>query len=262
VRLRRGADTSLVKHYTEDLEAYNLYLKGRFYWNKRYEGGLQKGMALFQEAIQRDPKYALAYAGLSDSLSVLATYSYVRPLEGFSKAKAVAQRALQLDDTLAEAHTSMGFVNLFFDWDWPAAERSLNRAIELNPNYQVAHYWNALRLVTMRKFDEAAISVKRALELDPLSTMAGMFRGWVSMQARRYDQAIEELKSTIELDPNSMLPMSVLALVYAARDSMTLLMRSTRLSSFRRAAKSWLRDWRYVMPPPAGGMKLMPLSMR
>lgn len=215
VRLRGGTGGPLVKRYTEDLEAYNLYLKGRFFWNKRYLGGLHKAMGFFQEAIQHDPNYAIAYTWLSDSLAVLATYTYIRPLDGFARAKSVAQRALQIDDSLAEAHTSFGFVNLFFDWDWPAAERSLGRALELNSHYAVAHYWNALRLVTSQKTNEAAASAKRAVELDPLSGIAGMFSGWVSMMARRYDLAIEQLKSTIELDPAAYINISVLALVYA-----------------------------------------------
>ncbi len=211
----RAAGRPLVKRYTADLDAYNLYLKGRYYWNKRYHGGLQKGMIFFQQAIERDPNYALAYTGLSDSLGVLATYSYVKPRDGFAKAKAVAERALQIDDTLSEAQTSMGFAHLFYDWNWIEAGKSFQRAIELNPAYPVAHYYEALRLVSAGHFDEAALASTRALDLDPVSAIAGTFKGWVSLQARRYDRAIEELRGTFELDPSAYIAVSLLGLTYA-----------------------------------------------
>ena len=207
-----AAEKPLVKRYTADLEAYNLYLKGRYFWDKRYQGGLQKGMIFFQQAIERDPNYALAYSGLSDSLGVLATYSYVKPRDGFAKAKAVAERALQLDDSLAEAHTSVGFTQLFYDRDWRSAAESFKRAIELNPTYPVAHYYDALRLVSNGYYDEAAVAAARALDLDPVSSVAGTFKGWVSIQARRFDRAIEELRSTVDLDSTAYIAVSLLGL--------------------------------------------------
>ncbi|HYR87273.1 MAG TPA: protein kinase [Terriglobia bacterium] len=204
----------LVRRYTDNLEAYNLYLKGRFYWNKRYEIGLQRGMECFQQAIEKDREYALAYTGLADSYSVLATYNFMGPVQGHSRAKALALKALELDSTLAEAHTSLGYTQLFYDWDWEAAEASFRRAIEVNPSYSAVHYWYATYLAVMRRFDEARVHVKRALDLDPLSPLVHAIVGWVLFLEHRFGQAVAQLRAGLEIEPGSYLLQSFLGVTY------------------------------------------------
>lgn len=215
LKIQLSSDTSLVRRHTANLEAYNLYLKGRFYWNKRYEVGVQKGMECFQQAVEKDRAYALPYTGLADSYSVLATYNFLPPAEGYGKAKAVALKALDLDDTLAETHTSAAYVTLFHDWNWERTESLLRRAIEINPAYAPAHYWYGVFLALMRRFEEAQAEGKRALDLDPLSPVAGAMMGWILMLAKRYDLAIAQLMSVLEIEPHAYFVQSFLAMSYA-----------------------------------------------
>lgn len=203
----------LVRRYTDDLEAYNLYLKGRFYWNHRYEIGLQKGMECFQLAIDRDPHYALAYTGLADSYSVLATYDFVGP-EGHARARALAQKAIELDDALGEAHASLGYSQMFYDWDWEGAEASFRRALELNPGYAAAHYWFATFLAVMGRFDESYAHARRALELDPLSPLVNALFGWTLLLAHRFDEAIAQTRAGLDIEPNSYVVQSFLGITY------------------------------------------------
>jgi serine/threonine protein kinase/Tfp pilus assembly protein PilF len=204
----------LVRRYTGNLEAYNLYLKGRFYWNKRYEVGLQKGMECFQQAIEKDPEYALAYTGLADSCSVLATYNFIKPAQGHGRARALAQKALELDDMLAEAHTSLGYTQLFYDWDWEAAEASFQKAIEINPSYSLAQYWYATYLAARRRFDLARVHCKRALDLDPLSPLVYAIVGWILFLEHRFDEAVAQLRAGLEIEPGSYLLQSFLGVTY------------------------------------------------
>jgi TolB-like protein/DNA-binding winged helix-turn-helix (wHTH) protein/Tfp pilus assembly protein PilF len=191
-----GEDKSLLtKRYTENAEAYKLYLKGRYHWNKRSPEGTKKGIECFEQATVLDPNYALAYAGLADSYSVLGNDYYL-------KAKASAVRALEIDEQLAEAHTSLGLLKMRHEWDWPGANKELQRAIELNPNYATAHQWYSICLELMGRPDEAVTEAKRAQELDPLSLIINTSFGDRLFFAGRYDQAIEQLRSTIEIDPN------------------------------------------------------------
>jgi len=190
----------LTKRHTEDTEAYQLYLKGRHAWNRRTEEGLRKSIEFFQQAIDHDPHYALAYAGLADSFNILASYSAMSPGEAFPKAKAAATRALELDDKLAEAHTSLAFVRLGYDWDRREAERGFKRAIKLNPGYATAHHWYALTLATLERLDEALSEMNRALYLDPLSLVIQTNVGWIHHLARQYDKAIEEYLKALDLD--------------------------------------------------------------
>lgn len=217
IQLQTDENVPLVKRYTEDVEAYHLYLKGRFYWNKRYEVGVQKGISSFQAAIEKDPNYALAYTGLADSLSVLATYNFLSPTEGYGKAKILAERALALDDTLAEAHTSLGYVRMFHDWNWAAAEKALKRAIELNPSYAVAHYWYGVLLAVLRRFDAAKREAQRARDLDPMNALASCFFGWVLLLAEDYDRSIAELKAALEIDSNSYVALSFIGMSYSLK---------------------------------------------
>ena len=200
LRLSGAQKKQLAKRHTENTAAYQLYLKGRFYWNKRTEEALKKGIGYFQQAIDLDSGYALAYAGLADSYNILASYSSLAPKDAFPIAKAAATRALELDDKLAEAHASLAFVRFGYDWDWKQSERGFKQAIKLNPGYAWAHNWYAVTLAAFGRFDEAFVKINRACELDPLSLAINTNRGWLLHLARRYDEAIEQYSKTIELD--------------------------------------------------------------
>jgi eukaryotic-like serine/threonine-protein kinase len=195
-----GGERGLAKHYTESNEAYQLYLKGRFYWNKRTPEALQKAIDYFNQAIEKDSNFALAYAGLADCYVVPAVRQ--PPREVMPKAKAAARRALELDETLAEAHTSLGRVLAAYDWDWKGAEKEFKRAIELNPRYAVAHQWYGGWFDAMGRHAEAIAERKRAQELDPLSLVINFELGIAFLYAREYDQAIEQFHRTLEMDQN------------------------------------------------------------
>ena len=210
----------VVKHYTENPEAYQLYLKGRFYWNRRTEDGARKGIEYFQLAIEKDPGYALAYTGLADCYSILGT-SYnvasLSPSEAIPKAKAAATKALEMDDTLAEAHTSLAYIRLNYDWDWAGAEREFKRAIELDPNYANAHHWYSHYLMAMSRTEESLAESKRGLELDQLDPVMNIHLGWHYIYAHQYDLAIEQFRKTLEMDPNYGLTHWYLGQAYALK---------------------------------------------
>ncbi len=208
----------LVKRYTENLEAYNLYLKGRYFWNKRTEEGYQKSLEYFQEAIEKDPTYALAYTGIADYYNLLGYYDYLPPKEAFPKAKAAAEKALEMDETLAEAHNSLAMVKENYDWDWKGAEREYRRAIELNPNYATAHQWYAGYLGAMGRHDESIAENKQAQELDPLSPIIGADLGTNFISARQYDQAIKEFQKVLEMDPDYIVAHLFLGMAYAGKE--------------------------------------------
>jgi serine/threonine protein kinase/tetratricopeptide (TPR) repeat protein len=191
----------VTKRYTENAEAYQLYLKGRYFWNKRTRDDLRKSIEYFNQAIERDPNYALAYAGLADAYVLFSGYSAGTPQDSYPKARAAAKRALELDDTLAPAHAALGLELFAYEWDAGEATREFRRAIELNPNYATAHHWygNQVLLYTGR-FDEAIAEMKRAQELDPLSLIVNADVGDTYFYARQYDKAIEQLLKTIEMD--------------------------------------------------------------
>jgi tetratricopeptide (TPR) repeat protein len=201
-RLSGAEQSRMDKQYTANPEAFQLYLKGRFYWNKRTPADFRKAIPFFQQAIEKDPNYALAYSGLADTFALLTTYSAEGPKEFMPKAKEAARKALALDDKLAEAHASLGFIVGNYDYDFATAEREFRRALELNPNYPTAHHWWAVHLSHLKRFDEAIPEIRRALELDPLSTVINLSYGDVLVDARRFDEAIEQYRKTIELDPN------------------------------------------------------------
>ena len=202
-RLTGEEKKRLTKRYTENTEAYQLYLKGRYYWNKRTEEGFKKGIEYFQQAIEKDPNYALAYAGLADSYALAGMpLSPMSPSERMAKAKAAALKALEIDDTIAAAHTSLAYIEHRFDWDWRGAEKEFKRAIELNPNYATAHQWYAFFLATMGRMDEAIAEAKLAQQIDPLSLVMNAALGRVYHFARQYDRAIDQFRKTIEMDPN------------------------------------------------------------
>ncbi len=183
-------------------EAYEAYLKGRYYWDKRTEEGLYKGIEYFRQAIEIDPLYPLAHVGLADSYNILGYYSYLTPREAFPKAKAAAARALELDANLAEAHCSLAYAQHYLDWDWETSERSFRRAIEINPGYAVAHQFYALQLAVLGRSEEARAEITRAVELDPLSLIINASVGYAHFFARRYPEAAEICLKTLEMDSN------------------------------------------------------------
>jgi serine/threonine protein kinase/tetratricopeptide (TPR) repeat protein len=195
-----GEEKGLTKPYTENNEAYELYLKGRFYWNKRTAEALKKSIEYFNQAIEKDPGFALAYAGLADCYVVPA--NRLPPREAMPRAKAAAIRALELDEKLAEAHTSLARVLSVYDWDWTNADKEYKRAIELNPRYAIAHQWYGGWFEARGRHNEAIAERKRALELDPLSSIVNFELGVAFYYARAYDQAIEQFQKTLELDQN------------------------------------------------------------
>src|SRR3989441_7325309 len=199
-----GEEKGFAKHYTENNEAYQLYLKGRFYWNKRTAEGMQKSLEYFQQAIERDPTFALAYSGLADTYDLLGAPDAggtVSPNEAMPKAKAAALKAIEIDASLAEPHVSLAHVKYYYDRDWAGAELEFKRAIELNPNYPQAHHWYALYLVWTGRTNEGLAEIRRAQELDPLSLPINMTVGWLLCDANRTDEGIDQLRKTLEMDP-------------------------------------------------------------
>jgi tetratricopeptide (TPR) repeat protein len=214
VRLTGEDEKRMAKSYTANPEAYQDYLKGRYWWNKRTEEGFNNGIDFFQRAIEKDPTYALAYSGLADCYSFLAIYGIVPPKEDFPKAKEAAAKALEIDNTLAEAHTSLGIIKAFYDWDLTGAEGEYQRAIVLNPSYATAHQYYSITLWLTGRLEEANAEAKRALELDPLSLVINWNLGDVFYHERQYDQAIAQERKTLELDPNFYLAHTTLGLAY------------------------------------------------
>ena len=210
-----GAENRLIKRHTSNPEAYQLYLKGRYFWNKRNEEEVRKGIDYLQQAIDADPLYALAYAGLADCYIVLAApLNVLPPKDAFSKSKAAATKALEIDETLAEAHASLGVVKQRFEWDIEGAAKEFRRAIELNPTYATAHQWYAINFELQGQPDAAIAETQRALELDPLSIIINARLGHCYYHARRYDEAINQYKKTLELDPNFAIAHSRLGWAY------------------------------------------------
>jgi eukaryotic-like serine/threonine-protein kinase len=184
-------------------QAYEAYLKGRYEWNERTAESLRRGITFFEQAVARDPRYALAYAGLADSYFALAYSAEVLPpREAMPRARAAVQQALALDETLAEAHATLGAIKLFYDWDWARAQNEFERAIALQPGYATAHHWYGLYLGWMGRMPEATAELARAQELDPLSLIISANVAWTYSLARDYDRAIAQLRRTLELDPN------------------------------------------------------------
>jgi TolB-like protein/Tfp pilus assembly protein PilF len=186
---------------TADLEAHQLYLQGRYLWNRRTVTNLRKALAYFQQAAEKDPGYALAYAGIADTYAVMPAYSACSPQDCLPLARTAAEKALQLDDSLAEAHASLGFILIHY-FEIAASTKEFERAIELNPNYATAHQWYARGTLLMAgEFDHAIAEAKRAVEVDPVSPIIHADLGGVYLMARRYDEAIEQLRKTLEIDP-------------------------------------------------------------
>lgn len=201
LRLSKETQERVSKLYTENAIAYRIYLKGRYQWNKRNPESLRQSIELFQQAIQSDPEYALAYAGLADAYTVYGNFNLTRPQESFPKAKRAAFKALELDGNLAEAHTSLGYASMYYDRDWAAAEQSFKRAIQLNPNYAVAHSWYSFLLTLERRFEEASLERSLALELDPFSPAINTDAGITAYFQGNIPEAVRSYQRTLEIDP-------------------------------------------------------------
>jgi TolB-like protein/Tfp pilus assembly protein PilF len=210
-KLSGAEEQRLAKNYTVNPEAYQLYLQGRYHWNKRTVEGVNKATEYFQKAIEKDPTYALAYVGLADSFIVVPN---LQRREVFPKAKAAALKALEIDESLGEAHAALANIGFYYEWNWANAEREYKRAIELSPNYATAHHWYGESLAALGRFDESFTEYNRALELDPLSLAISTDLGMAYYYARQYDRAIEHFKKLIELDPNYVRTHFYLARVY------------------------------------------------
>jgi len=231
LRLTGEEKEQLAKRHTSNSEAYQAYIQGRYFWNKRTKENLEKGIEYFTQAIDKDPNYALAYAGLADSYLILGNLSLLPPKDAFPKARAAATKALELDGELAEADVSLAFIKYLFEWDWPSAECGFKRALELNPNYGPGHQWYGVSLAGRGRTAEAIAEAKRAQEVDPLSLTINAVIGWMFFLARQYDQAIEQEKKTLEMDPNFALAHSFLGPAYEQKA-----MYKEALAEFQKAA--------------------------
>ncbi len=190
------------KKMTANAEAYTHYLKGRLYWNQRSQEGLNRAIDYFKLVIKKDPNYALAYSGLADCHALLAVYGYLAPREAFAASKELATKALELDDSLSEVHTSLAYAVSGNDWDWTRAEKEYKEAIGLNPNYATASHWYAIFLATRGRIDEATTKITRAQELDPYSAIINVNVGSILLLAGRQDQAIEQFRKALTIDPD------------------------------------------------------------
>jgi TolB-like protein/Tfp pilus assembly protein PilF len=213
------------KRPTENLEAYDMYLQGRHYWKKRSEEGIKVAIEFFRDAIEKDTNYALAYAGLADGYSMLARYGYVSHNDGvsdnFRKAKNAVVTSLQIDNTLAEAHSSLAYIMLYNEWDWNGALKDFEQAIQLNPGYETAHHWLSIWYVIHGKYDEAIKAVRQAQELDPFSPIINSSVVRRLYEARKFDLAIEEAQRAIKITPDLFLTHQILGLVYLQKGMFT-----------------------------------------
>ena len=217
LRLTGEDEEKLAKRYTHDAEAYQFYLKGRYFWNRRNEEGFRNGIDYFKRAEEKDPTFALAFSGLADSYALLCDIGVVRPLDEMPKAKAAAEKAVDADPTLAEAYTSRAFVRLAYDWDWLGAQNDFQQALKLNPKYPTAHQWYASYLMQMGKFSLAKQEIEEAHNLDPLSPIISANSGLYSYYEHNYDDAIAKYNVTLQSDPDFWVARHYLALAYVQK---------------------------------------------
>jgi len=229
-RLTGHEKRRLTKRYTENTEAYHLYVKGRYYWTKRTLAGTKKGIEYFQKAIDIDPTYSLALSGLADCYAQMGWLRNIPPAEAFPKAKVAAKKAIEIDDELAEAHTSMAWIRMLYDWDWAESESDFKRAIDLNPNYAIARLWRTVHLIATARFDEARAEIERALNIDPLSPIVNAIAGWPSYFSRQYDEAIELYRKALEIEPDYFPAHLLLGYAYSQKGEML-----NALESFQKA---------------------------
>jgi DNA-binding winged helix-turn-helix (wHTH) protein/TolB-like protein/Flp pilus assembly protein TadD len=216
INLTGDEQKQFLRPFTESSDAYQLYMKGRFFANKRTMDGVKKSIELFQQAIEADPKFAVAYTGLADSYTLAGSYGYsiLPPKEAMPQAEAAAAKALSIDDSLAEAHASLGYIKFTYDWDWAGAEREFKRSITLNPLYDAAHHWYSHELIALGRSQEGLAEAKKAQELSPSDTVMNEHMGWTYLMVRDYDHAIQNARKAIELDADFLLAHRVLGLAY------------------------------------------------
>ncbi|HEV2884959.1 MAG TPA: protein kinase [Pyrinomonadaceae bacterium] len=217
LKLSDPEQSRMAMHATENAEAYQLYLRGRFHWNKRTGESLEKAVQYFEQAIAKDPNYAQAHVGLADAWFSRGWYRFHVPKDAYEKARAAATRALEIDERLGEAHAMLAAIKTTYEWDWQGAEREFKLAIQLNPNYLTARQRYSLFLPIFGRFDEAIVQARKARELDPLSLPANENVGDILYLARRYEEATEQLRRTLELDPNYGVAHGTLAKIYEAK---------------------------------------------
>ena len=237
LRLTGDERALLAKRPIVNPDAYQLYLKGRYHWNQRSEAGLKKAAEYFAQAIEVDPGDARAFSGLADAYTALGYLSYVAPNDAFPKAQHAALRALELDATLPEPHASLGYVRLYYDWDWASADQELRRAIALNPNYATAHHWHAVYLTAMGQFERARAAITRAQELDPTSLSINTDVGFLLYYSRQYDAAIKQLDTVVGMSRE--FPLAHLWLGRAYQEKA---MYDQAIAAFRRTETA-LRGW-------------------
>jgi non-specific serine/threonine protein kinase len=213
VKLLKGERTKVLKRHTENKDAYNLYLKGRYFWNRRNEGDLKRAIECYHEAVEKDPKYSLPYLGVADHFIMMGLWSYLPPETARLRAKEALDRALEIDDQLGEAYTSLGYYQFLFDWDWPAAEKNLKRGLALNPNNVYAHVWYGCSLNGMSRFEEAYTELKTALEMEPLSPIINAVVG-VQVSFTHIDEGKKQMQKAIEMEPNLALAHLWLGFIY------------------------------------------------
>jgi TolB-like protein/Flp pilus assembly protein TadD len=216
LRLRLAADerARLHKHYTSKPEAYQSYLRGRYHWNKTTPEEVDKGIGYFEQAIREDPQFALAYAGLADSYALFAFFGIHPSKEVMPKAEQAARKALEIDESLAEAHVSLAGIHKSYYWDWLGAEKEYRQALVLNPNYSTAHRWYAAFLMSLGRTGDALQEMERALELDPLCLIINMEMAWLFYMARDYDRAVEQALKTLDIEPQFFSAFHTLGLAY------------------------------------------------
>jgi eukaryotic-like serine/threonine-protein kinase len=202
LKLVKGEKEKILKRSTENHEAYELYLKGRYFWYRRYEKGMQRGLQYFQQAIEKDPGYALPHVGIADTFAILGLFGFMPPHQAFARAKASAKKALEIDPDVAEAYATLGWIATFYDWDWPAAESHFLKAIQMKPEYALAHHWRGVYLSLMGRFDDAIREMRKACELEPLEPANPSHLGSVLYMARHFDESKVELRKVIESDPD------------------------------------------------------------
>ncbi|HET9917769.1 MAG TPA: protein kinase [Candidatus Binatia bacterium] len=240
-----GAEAAKVERtYTANTEAYQLYLKGKFYWNKRTGEALRQAAEFYNQAVEKDPNYALAYSGLAETYVLFSSYDVAPANDSMPQAKAAALRALEVDEQLAEAHTALGFYLSNYEWDRDDSEKEYRRAIELKPNYATAHHWLGADLSNVKRFDESLVELKRAEELDPLSRIIGTNLGDTLVYARRYDEAIAQYKRTLVRDPNFAYAHRALGWAYGSKGMYQEAVAETRIAiELDRTGQGYLGLW-------------------
>lgn len=247
IELVAGQEYMLVKRYTQDPDAYNLYVEGRFEWNKRTKAGIRRSIELYQEAIAKDPKFALAYAGIADAYILLARLDLAPPKEAYPKAKEAAKKALEMDDALAEGYISLAFVKYSYDWDWMGAEIDFNWATGLNPNYATAYQYYGTLLVSLGRFEEALAKFEKSRELDPSYFPVRLSIALLYFYARQYDQMIRQCREILKLDPSSPWGDYVLGLAYQQKGLFKKALKEfEKAEKLARGSESYLAGIAYV----------------